>query len=152
MTRLLTMVNGRPDATGADAVVLLAARTPAGFCGRNLDIASPVSGSRPAVLIRLGDGGRLAKLLDWLLLPFARARVERRLAGRSNVTSRTAVYAVAPDCEAPTWIYRLGSPASAYADSHLLPRAAGMRALRAAVRWWIGCDSAVAGVLVIGGR
>jgi hypothetical protein len=147
MNQLLTMVNGRPGATGARAVVLLAAGTPAAFCWRGFDLASPVPGSCPAVLIRLGDGGRLAKLVDWLLLPFARARVERRLGA-----SGTAVYAVAPTCEMPMWVYRLGSSASAYADSHLLPRSAGMRALRPIVRWWIGCDSAVAGLLVIGGR
>jgi hypothetical protein len=147
MTRLLTMVNGRPGATSTGAVVLLAARTPAGFCWRDFDAVSPVPDGRPAVLIRVGDGGRVAKLLDWLLLPFARARVERRLGA-----ARAAVYAVAPDCEAPTWVYRLGSSASAYADSHLLPRTAGMRALRGIIRWWIGCDAAVAGLLVIGDR
>jgi hypothetical protein len=152
MTRLLTMVNGRPDAAGPGAVVLLAAGRPAQFCWRDPEVASSAPARSPAILIRIGDGGRLAKLLDSLLLPFARARVERLLARRGSTGSRAAVYAVAPDCEKPTWVYRLGSPASAYADSHLLPRSGGMRALRAAVRWWTGCDSAVAGLLVIGGR
>jgi hypothetical protein len=151
MTRLLTMVNGQPGATRVGSVVLLAARTPAGFCWRGLDTPA-VPGSTPAVLIRLGDGGRLAKLLDWLFLPFARARVERLLAAHGRSPSPAAIYAVAPDCETPTWVYRLGTAASAYADSHLLPRSTGMRLLRALVRWWTGCDSTVAGLLVIGSR
>jgi hypothetical protein len=152
MTRLLAMVNGRPGVTAAASVVLLAARAPAGFCWRGLDVASLPPGTCPAVLIRVGDRGRLAQVADWLLLPFARARAERLLRRNHAAGSRADVYAIAPDCEAPTWVYRVGSPAAAYADSHLLPRRAGLRAIRALVRWWIGCDASVAGLLVIGAR
>jgi hypothetical protein len=152
MTRLMAMVNGRSDAAGPGVIVLIAARTPAGLCWRGLEMGSLAPGTCPAVLIRLGDGGRLAKLIDWLLVPFARARAERLLGASHTAASRADVYAIAPDCEAPTWVYRVGSPAAAYADSHLLPRGAGLGAIRAAVRWWIGCDAGVAGLLVIGGR
>ena len=152
MSRLLTMVNGRPGATGSGAVVLVASGTAADLCWGRLAAPPPAGGGAAAVLIRVGDGGRVAKLLDWVLLPIARARVERLLARHRTAPARAAVYAVAPDCEAPTWVYRLGTPAAAYADSHLLSRVAGLRAIRAIVRWWTGCDATVAGLLVIGGR
>lgn len=151
MSRLLTMIGGRAHATGAAPLVLVGAGTPAALCWYGLDAAATVpAGGFPAVLIRVGDGGRLGRLLDWLLLPVARARVERLLARES--VSVSAVYAIAPDCDTPTWVYRVESSAAAYAQSHLLPRGAGWHTLRAAVRWWTGCDPAVAGLLVVGGR
>jgi hypothetical protein len=101
-------------------------------------------------LIRIGDAGRLGRVVDWLLLPIARARIEQFL-GRGGA-SAAAAYAIAPDCDAPVWVYRVESPAADYAHSHLLPRGAGRQALRAAVRWWTGCDPAVAGLLIVGGR
>ena len=98
-------------------------------------------------MIRLDKGGRLARLAQLLLLPLAQARVERLL----KRADRAAIaYAMAPTCEAPMWVYRIDSAAAAYAHSHLMPRGAGWQPLRAAIRWWTGCDPAIAGLLVVG--
>jgi hypothetical protein len=150
MSRLLAMIGGRAHGTGASAMVLLAAATPAAACWHRIDTGAVPPGARPAILIRIGDGGRVARLLSWLLLPAARARIERVL-GRGGIGT-AAVYAIAPDCETPTWVYRLDSPAAAYAQSHLLPGGAKWRAIRGAVRWWTGCDPAVSGLLIVASR
>ncbi len=150
MSRLLTMIGGRAHETGAGSMVLVGSGTPAAVCLNRFDAATVPPGGCPAVLIRVGDGGALSRLLDWLLLPVARARVERRL--RRDGADAPAVYAIAPDCETPTWVFRVESPAAAYAQSHLLPRGAGWQGVRAAVRWWTGCDPVVAGLLIVGGR
>jgi hypothetical protein len=150
MSRLLAMLNRRRAAH--PPVVLLAACTPATMCSRPVHApAVSQEPSCPAVLIRIGDRGRLAQLIDWLLLPFARARAERLLV-RQGVASPVAVYALAPDCEAPTWCYRLDSAAASYAHTHLVPQGTGWRAVRRAVRWWTGCDPLVAGLLLVGER
>src|SRR5918999_3939214 len=138
MSRLLAILNGRSASAGGESVTLIVAAAPAALCWPGIDAEAPSPDRRAAVLIRLGDRGRLRKIVDWVLLPAARARAER-LVARQDSPSPAAVFAIAPDCDMPTWVYRVDSPAAAYADSHLLPRGAGPRALRAAVRWWIGC-------------
>jgi hypothetical protein len=99
-------------------------------------------------MITVGDAGRLARLVQLLLLPVARARVERQLAKCGQGAS--IGYAVAPTCDAPMWVYRIDSAAATYAHSHLMPRGTGWKPLRAAMRWWTGCDPAVAGLLLVG--
>ena len=131
------------------AIVLVATRTPAALCWERLDVASALGpGQSPAVMIRVGDAGRLARLAQLLLLPLARARVARELAKAGG--GETIGYAVAPTCEAPMWVYRIDSTAATYAHSHLMPRGAGWGPLRDAIRWWTGCDPAVAGLLLVG--
>ena len=149
MKALLASFSRRHGMGGGGAVVLVATRTPAALCWRRLERSDAVGpGDSPAVLIRIGDCGRLARIARWLLLPFARARAERQLAAYG--VAGAAGYAIAPTCEAPMWVYRVDSVAAAYAHSHLMPRGAGWRPLRAAVTWWTGCDPAVAGLLVVG--
>jgi hypothetical protein len=148
MTSGLRMFNRGPGSTGDGDLALVAARTPAALCWIRLDLASAARGGRcPAVLIRVDEGSRLTRLAHLLLLPLARARVERQLARFGGGFSG---YAVAPTCDAPMWVYQVDSAAAAYAHSHLMPRGAGWGALRAAIRWWTGCDPAVAGLLLVG--
>ena len=148
MTAALRAFGARPGWRGDAELMLVATLTPAALCWRWLDLESAIgAGHCPAVLIRLDKGGRLARLAQLLLLPLAQARVERLLKG----ADRAAIaYAMAPTCEAPMWVYRIDSAAAAYAHSHLMPRGAGWQPLRAAIRWWTGCDPAIAGLLVVG--
>lgn len=144
-------VFGEHTGFGDPALVLLATRTPAALCWQRLDVESAIGpGQYPAVMIRVGDAGRLARLAQLALLPLARARVERQLAKYAG--GAAIGYAVAPTCEAPMWVYRIDSAAAEYAHSHLMPRGAGWGPMRAAIRWWTGCDPTVAGLLVVGAR
>jgi hypothetical protein len=148
MSALLRAFTRRHGARGGAPLVLVATRTPAAICWRRLEIGSTIApGECPAVLIRMGDGGKLARMAQLLLLPFAKARVERQLARWS--ASGVVGYAVAPSCETPMWVYRVDSAAASYAHTHLMPRGTGWKAVRAAIRWWAGCDPAVAGLLVV---
>jgi hypothetical protein len=149
MSAILRTFTGSHRLGRATLLDLVASGTPAAICWRGLNGSVPVAANTlPAVLIQIGGCRRPVRIARWVLLPFARARVERLL-GRGGA-SATAVYAIAPDCEAPMWVYRVGSPAATYAHTHLMPRGAGGRLLRGAVRWWTGCDPAVAGLLIVG--
>jgi hypothetical protein len=147
MSAALRVFGRRYKTAGEAPLVLVATRTPAAACWEPLDIASAVSaGECPAVLIQMSDAGRLARIAQLVLLPLARARVERQLT-RWGAAGSTG-YAVAPSCDAPMWVYRIDSAAATYAHSHLMPRGA-WGPLRDVLRWWTGCDPAVAGLLVI---
>jgi hypothetical protein len=131
--------------------VLVADGSPVAFCWRGFRSAPAARHGEPlAVLIRIGDTGRLTRLCRWMLLPVARVRARRILA--AHAVRRTAAFAIAPSCEAPTWVYELDSPAAVYADANLLPRPAGWRSLRDAVRWWTSCDVSIGALLVVGER
>jgi hypothetical protein len=94
-------------------------------------------------------GGRLADLLSWATLPKRVRDCERALVESGCRVTR---YAVEPNLATPTLIFELGSIAEEYATSHLLGHSSRWAFVRRALRWWLGCDPSVGGIILIGTR
>src|SRR4051794_17117627 len=93
--------------------------------------------------------GRLADLLSWATLPKRVRDCERALIESGCRVTR---YAVEPNLAAPTLIFELGSIAEEYATTHLLGHGRGWSFARRLLRWWLGCDPSVGGIILIGTR
>jgi len=91
--------------------------------------------------------GPLAGLRSWATLPSRVRKCERALVESGCRVTR---YAVEPDLAAPTLIFELGSIAEEYASTHLLGHNARWSLVRRMLRWWLGCDPSVGGIILIG--
>jgi hypothetical protein len=100
------------------------------------------------VLISMAAEAPLVRIARWLIVPFLRARAKRQLA-RTGAAS-VDLYAVGPNLISPVWIYQLQSAAGMYAESHLVPAPDRDGVIRTLIKWWIGCDPAAAGIVVVG--
>jgi hypothetical protein len=93
--------------------------------------------------------GRLAELRSWATLPTRVRHCERALAESGCRVTR---YAVEPSLAAPALIFELGSTAEEYARTHLLGHGGRWSLVRRVLRWWLGCDPSVGGIILIGRR
>jgi hypothetical protein len=93
--------------------------------------------------------GRLADLLSWSTLPLRVRKCERALVASGCRVTR---YAVDPSLAAPSLIFELGSIAEEYASTHLLGHGGRWSIVRRALRWWLGCDPSLGGIILIGTR
>jgi hypothetical protein len=98
--------------------------------------------------IPLRDGrGRLADLMSWATLPLRVRKCERALVESGCRVTR---YAVDPTLANPSLIFELGSIAEEYATTHLLGHSRRWSLVRRMLRWWLGCDPSVGGMILIG--
>lgn len=115
-----------------------------------LQVHAPRQRGPVIVGIPLKNGrGRLAALRSWATLPGRVRKCERALEASGCHVTR---YAVEPGLEAPSLIFELGSIAEEYAATHLLGHSGRWSVIRRALRWWLGCDPSVGGILLIGTR
>jgi hypothetical protein len=115
-----------------------------------LQVHAPRRRSPVIVGIPLRNGrGPLAALRSWATLPRRVRNCERALVESGCRVTR---YAVDPSLAAPSLIFELGSIAEDYAATHLLGHSARWSFVRRALRWWLGCDPSVGGILLIGTR
>ncbi len=115
-----------------------------------LQIHAPRRREPVIVGIPLRNGrGRRAALRSWATLPSRVRNCERALVESGCRVTR---YAVEPDLAAPSLIFELGSIAEEYATTHLLGHGRGWSFARRLLRWWLGCDPSVGGIILIGTR
>jgi hypothetical protein len=93
--------------------------------------------------------GRLADFRSWATLPKRVRDCERALVESGCRVTR---YAVEPNLASPSLIFELGSIAEEYATTHLLGHSRRWSLVRRALRWWLGCDPSVGGIILIGTR
>lgn len=106
-------------------------------------------GGHVAIMLRLDAPSRLLRLMAWLTMPFRIAVAERRIL-RSGATPAARI-GLWPDTQAPTFVWHLEGPASAYADAQLLPPpSAPLQWIRRAAPRFQLCHPSVAAVIVIG--
>jgi hypothetical protein len=115
-----------------------------------LQVHAPRRRGPVIVGIPLRNGrGRLAALRSWATLPTRVRKCERALVESGCRVTR---YAVEPSLAAPALVFELGSIAEEYATTHLLGHSGRWSLVRRVLRWWLGCDPSVGGIILIGTR
>lgn len=84
------------------------------------DLAASVHpGGLAVVVLRISTPHRLRRGVEWVTIPLRATLTEGRL--RAVGLEPCGRFAVYPGLDNPTFVYAVGSAASAYAETHLLP-------------------------------